>query len=373
MQVLQAVAPAGSRVEKAAVVAEFDRQFQQQRLDDYVSAVEQYERSMRSIDAQIDVQRKSFGRNIDAAKGAVEKALLDLKTTPVRSKIEAEQLKLALEESQATLKQYERQVPQQEISLKSQRRSAELDLEQGQIELKRAQRNVDMMRIKAPINGMLAMENTFRGSDFSQIQQGDQLFPGQMFARVVDTSSMLVSATVNQADVEQLRVGAKAVMHFDAYPGLELPAHVISIAAMPLTGGQRASYVKEVSVYLKIDKMDPRVIPDLSVSVDVVLETADAMPVAPIESVFWDAGGDRKPYVYVKSGAGFVKREVELGMANNVRVVVRSGVKPGEAVALERPVQKNNNKQEAASQTAAMWRVPAARAGRESIFGVVNV
>ncbi len=370
MQVLQSVAKPGSIVKKGQVIAEFDRQFQEQRLDDFKAQIEQSERTMRSIDAQIDVQRKAFTQNISLAKGAVEQSRLDLKTTPVRSTIDAEVLKLSLEESQARLKQYETQVPYQETSMKSQRRTSELDLDQAKIELKRAERNVELMGVKATMDGMLVMENIMRGSEFAQIQQGDQLFPGQMFARIVDPSSMLVSATANQADIEMLRVGAKAILRFDAYPGLELPAHVISIAAITKPGGMRSTFVKEVPVFLKIDKMDPRVIPDLSVSADIIVESAENLTLAPMESVFRDSPS-AKPYVFVKTAAGFEKREVDLGLANHIQTSVRSGLKPGEVVALERPQSPQG--QNATTKEASMGRVPEALPARNPFLGVFHV
>ena len=350
MQVLQSVAKVGGVVKKGEQIAGFDTQYQLLRLDDYRATVEQDNRTLRSLDATLDVQRKAYQQSLDQANGAVEKAKLDIKTTPVRSQIEAETLKLALEETQAQLKQIQTQIPYQNTSLDSQRRISELEAAQSKQELKRAEKNVEKMTVLAPMDGMLVMESMMRGSEFSTIQQGDQLFPGQLFARVVDTRSMLVSAIVNQADVEFLRVNAKANLSFDAYPGLELPAHVVSIAAIPKPGGQRGAFVKEISVYLKLDKMDPRVIPDLSVSVDVFVGAGVNNLVAPLESVFQD-GQNAKPYVFVKSGEGFEKREVEIGLRSNIVAAVVSGLKAGEVVALERPVRPGDV---APNQTAAL-------------------
>ncbi|HEY3441034.1 MAG TPA: HlyD family efflux transporter periplasmic adaptor subunit [Paludibaculum sp.] len=337
MQVLQSVAKVGGHVKKGDQVAGFDTQYQLLRLDDYRATVEQDERTLRSQDATLDVQRKSYQQSLDQAQAAVEKAKLDIKTTPVRSQIDAETLKLALEEAQAQLKQIQTQIPFQNTSLDSQRRISELQAEQSKQELKRAEKNVEKMTVMAPMDGMLVMESMLRGSEFSTIQQGDQLFPGQMFARIVDPRSMLVAAIVNQADVEFIRVNAKANLTFDAYPGLQLPAHVVSIAAIPKPGGQRGAFVKEISVYLKLDQMDARVIPDLSVSVDVFVGTGVNHLVAPLESVFQD-GQNAKPYVFVKAGERFEKREVEIALRNNIAAAVASGLKAGEVIALERPV-----------------------------------
>jgi hypothetical protein len=41
--------------------------------------------------------------------------------------------------------------------------------------------------------------------------------------------------------------------------------------------------------------------------------------------------------VFVEASSGFEKREVELGLASNIAVAVRSGVRKGEVVALTRP------------------------------------
>jgi hypothetical protein len=133
-----------------------------------------------------------------------------------------------------------------------------------------------------------------------------------------------------------LRVGSRAKVKFDAYPDLELPGHVYSIGAMPKTGGFRAAYVKELPVTIKLDALDPRVVPDLSVSVDVMVEAEQQAAVAPLETIFRDKPG-AEPYVFVQGPAGWERRPVELGLTNNVAAVVRSGLRPGEVIAAERP------------------------------------
>jgi cobalt-zinc-cadmium efflux system membrane fusion protein len=82
--------------------------------------------------------------------------------------------------------------------------------------------------------------------------------------------------------------------------------------------------------------MDPRVIPDLSVSVDVVVNSETDAVIAPRESVFQTGDGE-KPYVFVQTESGWQRREVELGRASHTMVAVRDGLRAGEVVALERP------------------------------------
>jgi HlyD family secretion protein len=146
---------------------------------------------------------------------------------------------------------------------------------------------------------------------------------------------MVMNASVNQVDAELLRIGMKAVVRLDAYPGVELPAHVFSIGAVPVAG-RRPNFMREIPIRLKLDKMDARAVPDLSASADVTLDSDQQATLAPLASIFQD-GPAAKPFVLVRSANGWGKREVELGLKNSVFVVVHSGLDKGDVVALEAP------------------------------------
>ncbi|MBK5292046.1 MAG: HlyD family efflux transporter periplasmic adaptor subunit [Acidobacteriia bacterium] len=342
--VLQEVAKSGSRVKKGDMVAEFDRESMLTRLDDYKASVSQSEASFKRMQADMGVTRKNHEQTILSAEATLEKAKLDITTTPVRSAIDAERLRLALEEAEARLKQLRQEVQFVEIGIKADTRRAELELQQTKIEFKRAEANADRMVMKAPMDGLVVMQNMFRGTEFDQIKQGDQLYPGQTFMQIVEPGSMVINATINQVDTEKLRIGQKARVRFDAFAGLELPAKVYAIGTVAKSSRYRPDFVKEMAVVLRLEQMDPRVIPDLSVSADVILESIDAPAIVPAEAVFYQGGGSGQapqPVVYVKQGEAWQRRPVELGLTSNIKVAVRSGLKPGERVALEMPPKQN--------------------------------
>lgn len=345
MMQLQTLIPNGTKVTKGEQLAEFDRQYMLLRLDDYKANVDQAENSMKASLATLEVTRKSYEQQIRAAKNLVDKAELDMRTVPVRSAIEAERLRLALEEAKANLKQLQEAARYVDIGERATLKISDLDLQTSKLELRRAQANADRMIIKAPIDGLAVIQNTFRGGEFGAIQQGDQIYPGMLFMQVVDPSSMVINAAVSQVDVQNMRLGQRAKVRFDAFPGMELPAHVITIGAITKAGGSRASFKKDVPVKLRLDKLDPRVIPDLSVSADVVLEEEATATVVPLESVMYDnsvAGADPKPFVLIRSAAGrWERRDVQLGIVSNTHAAIRGGLKPGEVVALEPPPAPN--------------------------------
>ena len=337
--ILEDVAPPGTRANKGDVVAAFDRQYMLLRLDDYRASVAQNEAALTKQKADLEITRTAHQQLIASSKADLEKARLDTKTIPVLSAIDAERSKLAFEEAQARYDQLLHEVKFVRISEDANLRNAELDLAQAKIELQRAERNTDRMVVKAPIAGLVVMQNTFRGSEFAPIQKGDEVWPGESFMQIVNPSSMVINASVNQSDVQLLKVGATARVRFDAYGDLELPARVEAIGALSSSNGQRASFVRAVPVRLRLEKMDPRVIPDLSVSVDVALASPQrAAAVAPVGAIFHDEGS--RSFVYVRESTGWESRPVETGARNNLFAVVKRGLSPGEVIALDEPTQQ---------------------------------
>ena len=334
-------------MKKGDPVAEFDRVAMLNRIDDYKDSVVQTEASIRNQQATLAVADEAHKQQVRMAKADMEKAKLDLQTLEVVSDIDAEKLKLAAEETEAHYKQLLKEIPLLAASQQADLRGAELTRDESKIELQKSVSNADRMILKAPMNGIVVMQPIRRGVEYGQAMVGDTIYPGQGFMQIVDPSSMVMNATVNQVDAELLRIGMKAVVRLDAYPGVELPAHVFSIGAVPVAG-RRPNFMREIPIRLKLDKMDTRAVPDLSASADVTLDSEQQATLAPLASIFQD-GPAAKPFVLVRSANGWEKRVVELGLKNSVFVAVRSGLGKGDVVALETPPDAGKPTQPGAS------------------------
>jgi multidrug efflux pump subunit AcrA (membrane-fusion protein) len=192
------------------------------------------------------------------------------------------------------------------------------------------------MLVRAPVDGLVVISEIFRGSEFGAIQSGDQVRPGQPYAQLADPGSLMIEAIVNQVDVERLRIGAAAHLRFDAYADLELPARVDAVSPLAKARRWRGNYVSEVPVFLKLERSDPRLIPNLTVSADVVLASEQSEEIVPREAVFSEPDSEQ-PVAYVRTESGWEKRELQLGLASEITVAVRSGLSRGELVALDEP------------------------------------
>jgi multidrug resistance efflux pump len=333
--VLLSLAKPGTHVKQGDIVAQFDPQNQQQRYDDYKDSVIQLDNTIRKMVANLAATKEAHDQSVRTAKADWENALLDLKTEKVRSAIDAEKFKLAVEEAEAKYKQL---VAESKLVDESQRaaiRSSELNRDQSKIELQRAEANVQRMTIRAPMDGIVVMGNVVLNGELRQIREGDQVAAGQPFMTIVDPRSMVLNATVNQVDAERLRLSMPGTVRLDAYTEVQLPASLTGIGAMSKTSAFRASFVGEIPVRLKIDKVDPRVIPDLTGSAEIVLSSETTALVAPRSAVFDDNG---TAVVYVQKGDLWEKKKVDLGLSSFTHVAIKSGLQKGDIIAAQRPL-----------------------------------
>ncbi len=329
---LTKVAAAGTFVRKGDIVAEMDAQTLKDHLDDVEDMVQQADNNVLKKKAEQDVERESMQQNLRVAKADLDKAKLELAAGEVRTVIERELLKLSADEADAAYKQLQR-----DVAFKNAADAAELEILQiavrrQNIHLNNHQSDLRRFEMKAPMDGLVVMTQTFRQGQTTQVQLGDQVRPGQPFMKIVDTSSMQVEALVSQADSSDFRVGQQATIGLDAFPGLQFPGKVYSIGALAVKGMWDTYYIRNVPVRITIDGRDARLIPDLSAWAHIRLGAGESNAIiVPREAVRTEGGQD---VVYVKGQKGFEKRPVELGLKTTTQVAIRSGLKAGEEVAV---------------------------------------
>ena len=93
--------------------------------------------------------------------------------------------------------------------------------------------------------------------------------------------------------------------------------------------------MSEIPIRVSLDKMDPRIIPDLTGSAEVLMQSEQNTVVLPRSAVFEENGGK---FVFLQGPQGWIRKPVETGVVSYTQVSVRSGVQKGEVVALQRPM-----------------------------------
>ena len=345
---LMNMAEGGTIVKAGDVVSEFEMRWLVDHVDDRQSAVVQTRSDVEKRRAEVMIEQETLRQSVKAAGAEREKAKLDLLTAEVRSEIEAAILELAVQETAASAAQLLEETEIQEVSHKADLRSLEILVEKDRYHLERHERDLERLRLKTPVGGLVVVETIYRGNaQFGQVQNGDTVRPGTFFMRVVDLSKMVLSASVNQVDVQSVRIGQKCNVRLDAYPDLVLSGHVASIGALATAGGgsrfrrgSSGSFVKVVSVEIAIDDADQRVIPDLSGSADILFDQQESALLVPRSAI---QTSDDDTTVFVRAGDQFVERPVKLGKMSGTTAIVLDGLSEGDEVALQRPPEKSDS------------------------------
>jgi hypothetical protein len=328
------LAPAGSYVKQGDLVADIDSQAVKDHIDDIEAQIAQLDANLRKRRAEQELNWETLQQNIRVLKSRLDKAKLDASASEIRTVIDAELIKLSVEEAEATYKEAVADLAGRKAADLSQLRILEIDKELQVRHRGRHLNDLQAFRIKAPISGLVVMQTVRRGGEMGQVRQGDVVAPAQPFLKIVDTNNMQVQAAISQVESEEVRMGMPVNVTFDAFPGLTLKAKVASLGAIATPGMRTNNFLRSIPVFLTILEHDDRVIPDLSTSNDVLLEEAQNASLIPMSAV---ETRDGKSFVRVKRGDSYETREVKLGLSDKVRVAVLEGVREGEEVALNRP------------------------------------
>jgi HlyD family secretion protein len=329
--ILLKTAVPGSWVKKGSLIAAIDAQSMQDHVDDLGDTILAAKSDVQKRRAEQQIEWENLQQTLRVNKSEVDKARLDFNAGEVRTDIERQLLKLALDEAEASYKQAQADLEFKKAAQDSEIKILEYTLIRHTRHRDRHVGDVKAFTMYASMDGLVVMSQIWRGNEMGQVQVGDRVFPGQGFMKIVNTRTMQVEGTVNQAESSQFRVGQDARVKLDAFPGLEFPGKVYSIGALAAGGWRQSPYIRNVPIRVKIEGSDPKLIPDLSASADVVIEKAEGKLLVPRSAIREEEG---KTVAYVKAGDTWERREVTVGPQNETHAVALAGLTNGEEVRL---------------------------------------
>ena len=229
-------------------------------------------------------------------------------------------------------------------------------VEKSGIPISQSPENFQGSSIVAPMDGVVLTKDVEIGES---ITSGVSSFnAGTVLFTVADTSRMIVKAGVNEVDIGKITVAMPVKVTLDAYPKVIFKGKIDRIA--PAVRVEEK--VRVFDVEIRLDAQGRELRSGMTANIEVVGERKDKVLTVPVESVF---KRDEQEVVYVKKAVDpkafaekkevkkdasgktkedkdawkqfFDKRAVTTGLADNARIQILSGLKPGEEVALEDP------------------------------------
>lgn len=260
----------GTNVKKGDLLAEFDRQSQ---IRDSIDKQAEYDKLVSQVvgeQAKENVTRAKDETEIKEAEDGLAKAQLEMQKVEIMSRIDAEKAQQDLEEAQAKLAQLGETFALKRKAGQAAIRILEIQRDRTEQIMLHARADAELLRIRAPLDGVVVLNTIWKQGKMGEVQEGDQLRPGTPFMQVVDPSLMQVRVLANQEDFLSLRTGQPARIHLDAYPELVFPGRLEEMAPMGRSG-DFSSRLRTFTVVFSITGQDPKLMPDLSAAVDVDL------------------------------------------------------------------------------------------------------
>jgi len=261
------LAGSGTHVKRGDLLVEFDRQGQMRTFFDKLAEYENLVEEVIQEQAKQDATRAKDETALRQAENDVKNAELEMQKVELLSRIEAEKVQETLEASKATLQQLRETFDLKRREARAAILIREIQRDRTRASMVHAQANADLMQVRSPIDGLVVLNAIWKEDKMGEVQEGDQIRPGQPFMQVVDPSVMQVRVLANQQDFLALKIGQPVTVRLDAYPELLLPGRLEQISPIGRGNGY-SPRVRTFAVVFSIKGTDPRLMPDLSAAVD---------------------------------------------------------------------------------------------------------
>jgi multidrug resistance efflux pump len=307
----------GTFVTSGQKVAEFDNSAFVSNLAEKKLAATQSASDLAFQVAQNEIVATDKKFEVEKARIAVEKARVYAGVGPESYP------KRTYQEKQLELQRAQVALAKATDELESQLKSAALDLQVKQIALEKAQREikaaedaVESVVLRAPRDGIVVIaDHPWEGR---KLDVGDNVWIGLPVVRLPDLRAMKVNALLSDVDDGRVTAGMRAVAYLDAYPDLKFPGSVTEVSPVAREPSQK-SWRRSFLVTVALERTDPeRMLPGMSVRVEVEGKRADGALIVPRASIELDV---KPPRVQLDDGSTV---EVEPVLCNTGSCAIRA-------------------------------------------------
>lgn len=297
------------------------------------------------IEEGMQVQAGQVLARLEPVDAAADRALAQSQLQAARSQSAGVQAQLVEAEANArrlsslaaqqlvSKAQYDQAVAQRDL-LRAQLATAQRNATAAADRLKIADIGVDNTVVRAPFAGVVIAKAAQPGEIVSPLSAGGG-YTRTGIGTIVDMDSLEVEVDVGEAYIGRVKAKMPVEATLNSYPDWKIPAEVIAI--IPTADRGKAT----VKVRVALKEKDPRIVPDMGVTVSFLEKAQDAgaEPVrgvrVPAAAIVQRDGGDA---AFVVGSEDRVElRKVQVGGPLGEDRQVTSGLAPGEDVVLDPP------------------------------------
>jgi multidrug efflux pump subunit AcrA (membrane-fusion protein) len=336
--------PDGSRVKQGDVLVQFD-------VTKLQSDLAQDRSALRSADAEVEQTRATSRltgeqNRTDLLKAGydVDSSKLDASKSEIVSKVEGAEADLVVADNQSKLK-----AARQKSESDEQGATADLDGkrhkgDKARYEVKEAEHRISVLTLRSPMDGIITLLPNYRAGGFfgggsQSFKEGDQAWPGAGIVEIPDLSSLRVAGRVEESDRARVALGQTASLRIDAVPDRDFSgrvAHISTLASVDFSGGW--PFPKNFELAVSLDQADPRLRPGMNATARIAVDRVPNAILIPSEAAYQKSG---ETVAYLLRGSHFEPRNIQVSKRGESQLVVASGLKPGDRVAIKDPTEKH--------------------------------
>lgn len=193
--------------------------------------------------------------------------------------------------------------------------------------LERYTSQLEACKIYAPEAGMVA----YASDRDDEIREGMPVRFRQHLMSLPSLEKMQVQTAVHESDLDQIRLGMKANITVDAFPGKSYVGTVKSIAVLPDQNSWRGSETKVYATVVTIDDEVEQLKPGMTAVTEIMIDSFDDAVTVPVQAV---VERNEQTWILVRENDGLKPVAVETGRQNDSVVQITNGLVGGEKVAL---------------------------------------
>ncbi len=195
----------------------------------------------------------------------------------------------------------------------------------AKVALSQAEEHLADATMTAPWNGFVARLD---------VEEGDEIEPHTNILVVVDTSVVELDGGVDEIDVLEAQVGARASVEIDALPDQAIAGEVSSIAAEP-ESGQGQGGIVSYPVTIRLSVPNGVDLPaGLTAVATITISEELGVLLVPLNAL---RGSFNRPTLHVMKDGKVAETPVTLGNSDDFWTVVTSGVSEGDMVVATAP------------------------------------
>jgi len=337
----------GELVEAGDVVVQLDTTQQEYNLREAEADLAEAEQQVVKAEADSQALDEETRYQVESTTSDVKLAELDIRKNPLLAAIAARQNVLALDAARNRQHQAEQDLNNKKATAVAGVAIQQAALNKAKVMMDIAQKTIDGMTLKAKTSGYVNIQQNsnlmigYYGMQLLPYQLGDNVYTGMAVAQIPDLKTWEVSAQVGELDRGHLTPGQKVSVAVVALAGKSFAGHVKNIGG---TGG--SPWNRHFECRISLDDPAPDLRPGMSSNLVITVESLDNVIWVPSQALF---ESDGRTFVYLKTPAGFMPRDVTLVRRSESQAVL-TGVSEGSFVAMSSPDQQS--KSAAASQSA---------------------